>query len=97
MMNWEDTIGQYIHAKMAQRAMEIRPSVEHEKIHDSIKRSSITVGIVRDSIADVLDAEIETMIAYRTFGDRSITLDFLSGMLAAADLVRSGTHVSDSL
>ena len=96
MMNWDDTIGQNIHSRMAKKAMEIRPDVDHVKIHTSIKRSTPTVEIVRDSIADVLDAEIEALIAYRSFGDRTISLDFLSGLLAAAELVRYGTHITDT-
>ena len=96
-MDWSDTIGQYIHSKMAQKAMEMRPDVDHQKIENSIKRSSITVGLVRESIADIIDAEIELMVLYRTLGDRSISLDFLAGMLAAADLVRNGTHIMDEV
>lgn len=96
-MDWNDTIGQRIHSMMTQRAIDVRPDVERSKIEQSIKRSSITVGITRDSIADVLQGELETLILMRSLGDRSITLDFLSGILAATELVRSGTHVSESI
>lgn len=96
-MNWDDTIGQNIHAQMYNKALEVRPTTNKEALQASIKRSTVTVGIVRNSIADVLDAEIETMVALRSLGDRSISLDFLAGLLAAADLVRKGTHVTDNL
>ena len=95
-MNWDDTIGLNIHAKMISKALEVKPLSDIKALEASIKRSSITVGITRDCIADVVDAEIETLIAYRTMGDYSISNDFLAGMLAVADLIRKGTHVTDN-
>lgn len=96
-MDWNDTIGQNIQAKMISKALEVKPLSDIDSLRGSIKRSSITVGITRECIADVVDAEIEAMIGYRSMGDYSITNDFLAGMLAVADLIRSGTHVMDNL
>jgi hypothetical protein len=56
---------------------------------------SLSVGITREAISKVIDAEIEAMVAYRVLGDSSITLDYLAGLQSASDLVRYGVHLSD--
>lgn len=94
-MNWDDTIGQYIHAKMVAKALEQRPDADRQKLYDSIKRASVTVGITRESIADVLEAETSSLAMMRILNTPEITIDFLAGMLAATELVRNGKHVTD--
>jgi hypothetical protein len=56
---------------------------------------SLSVGITREAISKVIDAEIEAMVTYRVLGDSSITLDYLAGLQSASDLVRYGVHLSD--
>lgn len=94
-MNWDDTFGQYIHAKMVSKALQQRPDADREKLEQSIQRASLTVGITRNAIADVLDAEIESLAMMRILGDSYITIDFLAGMLATANFVRTGKHILD--
>lgn len=94
-MNWDDTFGQYIHATMFNRAIKQKPDADREKLEQSIKRAGLTVGITRESIADVLDAEIESLAMMRILGDRFITIDFLAGMLAASQFIRTGKHILD--
>jgi len=94
-MNWNDTIGQYIHAKMVYKALEQKPDADRDKLDNSIKRATLTVGITRDSIADVLEAETQSLAMMRVLGTHGITIDFLAGMLAATQLVRNGKHVTD--
>ena len=96
-MNWNDTIGQYIHAKMVDHALNVRPFADLEKLEQSIARTSISVGITRDSIADVLQAEVESLAMRRALGDVEITIDFMAGLVAAELLVRTGKHVTDSI
>jgi hypothetical protein len=50
---------------------------------------------VQEKETQVIDAEIEAMVAYRILGDSSITLDYLAGLQSASDLVRYGVHLSD--
>lgn len=94
-MNWNDTIGQAIHAKLFNQAVLNNPNVDKEKLHASIINMGISVGITREAIADVLQAEMEAMAFYKSEGNPYITLDFLTGMLAATELTRTGKHVSD--
>lgn len=93
-MNWNDTIGQRIHALMVRKALENRPGADLQKLEESIARASFTVGLSRQGIVDVLQAEVETLIAMRVLGT-SIPNDFLAGMLASIDLVKDGRHVLD--
>lgn len=95
-MNWNDTIGQHIHAKMVAKALEIKPHADRVKLDESIVRQSLTVGITRQGIADVLQAELESLAFRRAMGDVDITIDFLAGLVAAELLVRTGKHVTDT-
>jgi hypothetical protein len=95
MMDWNDTIGQYIHANMFNKALQMKPDANRVKLEESIKRASTTVGITRSSIADVLEAETSSLAMMRVLGDTNITIDFLAGMLAALQLIRDGKHVTD--
>jgi hypothetical protein len=63
-----------------------------DKLINSITRASLTVGIARDSIADVMSAEIEALAFHRALGNDGITIDYLAGWSAATDLVRYGKH-----
>ena len=94
-MNWNDTIGQYIHAKMVEHALNVRPYADLDKLEQSIARTSISVGITRDSIADVLQAELESIAMLKALGDTGFTIDFMAGLVAAEKLVRYGKHVTD--
>ena len=93
-MNWADTIGQRIHVLMVNKALENRPGADRQKLEESIARASFTVGIARQGIVDVLEAEMETLVAMRVLGT-SIPNDFLAGMLASIDLIKDGRHVLD--
>ena len=91
-MNWQDTIGQYIKAKMIAHALKIKPDADKDKLLDSIARTSITVGITRESIADIMEAEIEALAFHRALGNYGITIDYMAGWPGASDLVRYGKH-----
>jgi hypothetical protein len=91
-VNWQDTIGHYIKAKMIAKALQQRPDADQDKLLDSIARTSVTVGIARDAIADVMEAEIEALAFHRALGNTAITIDYLAGWTAATDLVRNGKH-----
>ena len=93
-MDWNDTFGQYIHAKMVERALEVKPDADKQKLNDSIKRSSLTVGITRESIADIVDAEASSVAMLRVLGDGQYTIDFLAGMLAIGEFIRTGKHIT---
>jgi hypothetical protein len=55
----------------------------------------LSVGITRESIAKVLDTEVQALVSYRVLGD-DIPLLFIAGLSAASDLVRYGVHVTDN-
>jgi hypothetical protein len=93
-MNWDDTIGQYIHARMYNKALEVKPDADKQKLNDSIKRASLTVGITRQSIADIVDAEASSVAMLRVLGDDQYTIDFLAGMLAIGEFIRTGKHIT---
>ena len=95
-MNWNDTIGCYVKAKMIDRALQQKPQADMDKLLNSIARASLTVGITRDSIADVLDAELEALAFHRALGNYAITIDYMAGWTAAADLVRYGRHAMNN-
>lgn len=94
-MNWTDTVGVTIHNELVRHALKNKPDADISKLENSITHMSLSVGITREAISKVLDAEIEAMVTYRVLGDPSITLDYLAGMQSAADLVRYGVHLSD--
>lgn len=93
-MNWNDTIGKRVHALMVTKALDQRPHADRQKLEESIARTSLTVGLTRQGIVDVLEGEMETLVAMRVLGT-SISNDFLAGMLASIDLIRDGRHVLD--
>lgn len=90
---WSDTIGQNIHAVLLDQIMHHSPQVERSEAERAIHGMTKTVQVIRTSISDVLEAEIETLAFRRTLGDDSIPFVFLAGMMAALDLVRDGTHL----
>lgn len=94
-MNWTDTVGVTIHNDLVRSALTKKPDADLEKLEASVKRMSLSVGITRQAIASVLQAELESMIGYRLLGDVSLTDDYLAGMLAAVELVQHGIHLTD--
>lgn len=96
-MNWTDTIGITIHNDLVRSALKNKPDADIDKLEASVKRMSLSVGITRNAIASVLDAELEAMVAYHLLGDKSITLEYLAGLQSAADLVRYGIHLTDGM
>jgi hypothetical protein len=93
-MDWSDTIGQHIHAKMVAKALQQKPDADRVKLDESIKRTSLSVGIARTAIADVIQAEIEALAMMRVLGSNYISNDLLAGMICAERLVRNGKHVT---
>lgn len=77
---------------MIAKALQQRPDADQEKLLNSIARTSVTVGIARDAIADVMDAEIEALAFHRALGNFAVTIDYLAGWTAATELVRNGKH-----
>jgi hypothetical protein len=96
-MNWTDTVGVTIHNDLVRSALKNKPDADLEKLEKSVVNLSLSVGITRNAIADVIEAELEAMILHRVLGDPSITLDYLAGLQSAVDLVRYGIHLSDGL
>jgi hypothetical protein len=96
-MNWTDTVGITIHNDLVRNALKNKPDANRDKLEKSIINMSLSVGITRNAIADVLEAELEAMILHRVLGDNSMTLDYLAGLQSAVDLVRYGIHLSDGL
>jgi hypothetical protein len=94
-MNWTDTVGITIHNELVRHALKNKPDADVAKLERSITNMSLSVGITREAISKVLDAEIQAMVTYKILGDESITLDYLAGLQSAADLVRYGVHLSD--
>jgi hypothetical protein len=96
MLNeWADTIGQNIHAVLLDQIMYHSPHVQRAEAERAIHGMTKTVSVIRTSISDVLDGEIETLAFRRSLGDDSIGIEFLAGMLAALELVRDGTHLKE--
>lgn len=80
---------------MVSKALEVRPDADIKKLEQSIARQTLTVGIVRDSIADIVEGEIEALAFMKALGTSGITIDFLSGMVATLSLIRDGKHILD--
>ena len=94
MMNqWQDTIGQNIHAVLLDNIMHHNPDVHLQQANYVINGMTKTVAVIRTSISDVLEGEIETLAFRRSLGDDSISIEFLAGMLAALELIRDGKHL----
>lgn len=93
-MNWNDTVGQYIHAKMYNKALQIKPQADRVKLEESIKRAGITVGLVREAIAELIEAETSSLAMMRVLGEDQYTIDFLAGMIAIGEFIRTGKHIS---
>jgi hypothetical protein len=94
-MNWTDDVGVVIHNDLVRSALKNKPDADLDKLEKSVTRLSLSVGITRESIAKVIDAEVAAMVAYRALGDVSLTLDYLAGLQSASDLVRYGVHLTD--
>lgn len=92
---WHDTIGQNIHAVLLDNIMQHNPDVQVSEARFAINAMTKTVEVIRTSISDVLEAEVETLAFRRTLGDDSIGIEFLAGMLAALELVRDGKHLKE--
>ena len=92
---WQDTIGQNIHAVLLDNIMHHNPDVDVDQANFAINAMTKTVEVIRTSISDVLEGEIETLAFRRTLGDDSIGIEFLAGMMAALELVRDGTHLKE--
>jgi hypothetical protein len=90
---WQDTIGQNIHAVLLDNIMHHNPDIDVDQANFAINAMTKTVEVIRTSISDVLEGEIETLAFRRTLGDDSIGIEFLAGMMAALELVRDGTHL----
>lgn len=80
---------------MVEQALAVKPEADRKKLHESIQRASFTVGLTRLAIADVVQAEIETLAMLKALGDVEITIDFMAGLVAAELLIRTGKHVTD--
>jgi hypothetical protein len=93
-VNWEDTVGLTIHAELVNHALKVKPDADHQKLERSIKNTSTSVGLTRQAICKVLQAEVDTLVAYRALGT-NIDIDFIAGILSALDLVQNGKHVMD--
>lgn len=93
-MNWDDTIGLTVHAELVNYALKVRPDVDPVKLEKSIRNTTQSVSLTRDAICKVLEAEIDTLVAYRALGT-PVSIEFIAGILAALDLVKDGKHVMD--
>jgi hypothetical protein len=93
MHQWHDTIGQNIHAVLLDNIMHHNPDVHLAQANHAINGMTKTVAVIRTSISDVIEGEIETLAFRRSLGDDSIGIEFLAGMLAALELVRDGKHL----
>jgi hypothetical protein len=92
---WNDTIGRNIHAVLLDNIMHHNPYIHVDEAKFAINAMTKTVAVIRTSISDVLEGEIEALAFRRSLGDDSIGIEFLSGMLAALELVRDGTHLRE--
>lgn len=79
---------------MYNKALEVKPNADKVKLNDSIRRTSITVGLVREAIADLIEAEVSSVAMLRVLGDDQYTIDFMAGMLAIGEFVRNGKHIT---
>lgn len=96
-MNWSDDIGVVIHNELVRAALKNKPDADLAKLERSVVNMSMSVGITREAICKILDAELDAMVAYRSLGDVSLTLDYLAGLQSAGDLIRHGIHLTDGL
>jgi len=94
-MNWTDTVGVTIHNDLVRGALKNKPDANLDKLERSVINMSFSVGITREAIAKVLDAELDAMVTYHLFGDRTVTVAYLAGLQSAVDLVRFGIHLTD--
>jgi hypothetical protein len=92
---WGDTIGRNIHAVLLDNIMYHNPDIHLNEARFAINAMTKTVAVIRTSISDVLEGEIEALAFRRSLGDDSIGIEFLAGMLAALELVRDGTHLRE--
>jgi len=94
-MNWTDTVGVTIHNDLVRGALKNKPDANLDKLERSVINMSLSVGITREAIAKVLDAELDAMVTYHLLGDRTVTVAYLAGLQSAVDLVRFGIHLTD--
>ena len=88
-----DTIGQRIQSKLMQYAYENDYQGNPEQLERQIKALANVIHIARESIADVIEAEVEVLASRDTNELNQTQILFMSGLLHAHDMITKGTEL----
>ena len=93
---FDDMIGQRIKNKLIQYAYDKNYEGTHEQLLESIMMLNTVIQITRQSIVDVIEAEVE-MLATRDESTLPAHLSFMAGILHAQDMVAHGQTMMGSI
>lgn len=93
---FDDMIGQRIKNKLIQYAYEKGYEGTQEQLLESIMMLNTVIQITRQSIVDVIEAEVE-MLATRDESTLPAHLSFMAGILHAQDMVAHGQTMMGSI
>lgn len=93
---FDDMIGQRIKNKLIQYAYDKGYEGTHEQLLESILMLNTVIQIARQSIVDVIEAEVE-MLATRDESTLPAHLSFMAGILHAQDMVAHGQTMMGSI
>lgn len=88
-----DTIGQRIQNKLIQYAYANDFQGNREQLERQIKALANVIQITRESIADVIEAEVEVLAARDSNELDQTQILFMSGLLHAHDMITKGTEL----
>jgi hypothetical protein len=93
---FDDMIGQRIKNKLIQYAYEKGYEGSHEQLLESILMLNNVIQITRQSIVDIMQAEVE-MLAARDESKLPAHLTFMAGILHGQDMVEHGQTMMGSI
>ena len=93
---FDDMIGQRIKNKLIKYAYDKNYEGTHEQLLESIMMLNTVIQITRQSIVDVIEAEVE-MLATRDESTLPAHLSFMAGILHAQDMVAHGQTMMGSI
>jgi hypothetical protein len=95
-----DTVDMRINSLLADYMKERNPEISDDLIDASIERVKVIKAIIRQACIDVLEGEIETMVARNAWAGMeneplSVPVAFISGNMHARDVLSGGLFMSD--
>jgi hypothetical protein len=95
-----DSVDMRINSLFADYMKKRNPTISEDLIDASIERVKVIKAIIRQACIDVIEGEIETMVARNSWAELdnqpiSVPIGFISGTMHARDVLAGGFYMSD--